>query len=327
MYPMSYRSILRSAVHWLHQLDIKLIHPIISSQLISIPIADGWIPRVDSRTSYFQTPPQHELRQPIPPSPSSVATKVQDSRPTQQSEPTPASPHVRWLDYVDRMSVSPYSTHGDTPSIASRASTHISHEDPVNERPGSSLRVGQGRSGSQPSRESTSRNEHRDQDRQQDSRTEAGNNTAQRAVENDTSPPRNPPHSFMPFPYQPPGFYYPRAGPDDRARNNRQSRWVVPTESAGTTPWAPPNDTTSRSAIVIPVPPGGVYDPQLRRVVQTESAAVASQPPRYDPAFLLEHLHRQFNQPRRGSTSGTLDVIVESPVSTPHIPTLVRHAY
>ncbi|KAF8555445.1 hypothetical protein OG21DRAFT_904565 [Imleria badia] len=204
----------------------ETIHPIpirpsliISSQP-SVPIDDGWIPRADSGTSYIRLPPPDELRQPTPPSPSSVATEVQDRRATQQSPPTPVSPPVRSRDYVYQPSVPPPISRGHTPSIASRTSTHVSQYDVVNECPGSSLRneiyVGRVRSGSQPSRESTSQNEHRDQDRHHSSRTEVESIADQWRADDAASPPRNPPRLLTPSavsrPHQPSRIYYPQPG-------------------------------------------------------------------------------------------------------------------
>lgn len=176
--------------------------PTMATQPVSIPIDDGWIPRADSRTSYISMPHPHELQRPVSPSPSSAATESQARRQTPQQAPTPVPPPVRSRDYAYQTSVPPPIPLGHTPSVASRTSTHISQYDLVNKRPGSSLRneiyAGRARSGSQPSRASTSRNEHRDQDRRHSSRTEAENIIEQWRADSDTSnTPPNPPRSFV----------------------------------------------------------------------------------------------------------------------------------
>ncbi|KAF8555443.1 hypothetical protein OG21DRAFT_1483885 [Imleria badia] len=269
--------------------------PIISNQPISVPIDDGWIPRADSRTSYIHMPSPHALRQPIPPSPSTVATEVQDSRATQQSEPTPVPPPVRSRDYAYQTTVPPPPIpRGHTPSIASRTSTHLSQYDIVNKRPGSALRneiyVGRAGSGSQPSRESTSRNEHRDQDRRYSSKTEAESIADHWRGDDDASPPppRNPPRSFtpsaVPHPHRPPNFYY------------RPREFVTPT------------------------PLEDVDDPRSRTPVPTEPSSARLRPPD-DPASQparirspLEHVRRRLRQPRPGSGSSSIpNIIVESP--------------
>lgn len=185
----------------------ETIHPIpirhspnLPAHHINVP-PDGWIPTADSRTSYIAVPPPHELQQPFPPSPSSVATEIQDSRPTHQQEPTPVPPPVRTRDYAYQASVPPPIPIQRTSSLASRTSTHISQYDLVNKRPGSALRneiyVGRARSGSQPSRDnSMSRNEHRDQERERrySDRTEAESIVEQWRADSDVaSSPRNPP--------------------------------------------------------------------------------------------------------------------------------------
>ncbi|KAF8550401.1 hypothetical protein OG21DRAFT_1487788 [Imleria badia] len=299
----------------IHPIPIR--SPIISSQPISVPIDDGWIPRADSRTSYIRLPPPHELRQPTPPSPSSVATEVQDSRATQQSPPTPVSPPVRSRDYAYQTSVPPLSLRRHTPSIASRTSTHISQHDMVNRRPGGSLQneiyVGRARSESQPSRERTSRNEHRDQDRRHSSRTEVESIAEQWEADDDASMPRNSPRSFTPseVPHlrHPPGFIVtsPPLGDVDP-----QLRRRVPTESAAVRSHPLPDHPASRparsrSVIVTPTPLGEVDNPEPRRRIPTESES-ASQ------LDILQVVSLPSRFPRRDLRS--LSIIAESPVSS-----------
>ena len=178
--------------------------PVTPTRPNSVPLDDGWIPRADSRTSYIHMPHPHELQQPVP-SPSSAATELQDRRRTPQSEPTPVRPPVRSRDYAYQTFAPPPIPPGHVPSTASRTSTHISQYDLVNKRPGSSLRneiyVGIARSGSQPSRESTSRNEHRDRDRRHSDRTEAESIVEQWRADSDVSTsPQDPPRSFVRVP-------------------------------------------------------------------------------------------------------------------------------
>ncbi|KAF8550394.1 hypothetical protein OG21DRAFT_1547180 [Imleria badia] len=267
--------------------------PIISRQPISVPIDDGWIQRVNSRTSSIQVLPTHELQQPIPPSPCCVANEARDSRATQQLESTQIPPR----DHADR--TSPPTSRGHTPSIISRTSTHPSRYDIANKRPGSALRneiyVGRSRSGSQPFNESTSRNEHHDQDRHNSSRTGAENNAEQCHADDDASPLLTPPRSFtpsaLPRPHQPLGFHYeaqkivmpPSLGDSDDPRPRRR----IPTESTAARSHPPPADLASRPArtrseIVTPTPLRDVDDPQPRRLVPPESA-VRSRSPLADP--------------------------------------------
>ena len=165
-----------------------------------VPIDDGWIPRADSHTSFINLPSPHKLQQPIPPSPSSVATELQANRATPRSEPTPVPP-PQSRNYGYHTSAPPPVPRGHTPSLASRASSHISQYDIVKKRPGSSLRneiySGRARSGSQPTRENTSRNERRDQERRYSSRTESETIAEQWRADSDAeSPPPNP-RSFV----------------------------------------------------------------------------------------------------------------------------------
>ncbi|KAF8555421.1 hypothetical protein OG21DRAFT_902848 [Imleria badia] len=175
----------------------ETIHPIISSQPINVPITDGRIPKPDS---YIQAPPRHELQQDILPTASSIATEVQDSRAIQQSEQTPVPPHIRSHDYVYQTPVPPSIPHRHVSLIASRTSTHPLPNDVANKHPGRSSRnevyVGQGRSGNQPSRESTSRNKPHDQERRHSSRTKT--ESLAEKPRDDTSLLRIPPIFFMP---------------------------------------------------------------------------------------------------------------------------------
>ncbi|KAG6375778.1 hypothetical protein JVT61DRAFT_2628 [Boletus reticuloceps] len=232
--------------------------PIVSPRPISVPIDDGWIPRADSRTSYISIPPPYELQRMH--SPGSVAGELQDRRPTPQSEPTPVPPPARSRDYSYQPSAPPPVPRGHTPSLASRVSTHISQYDIVNNRPGSSLRneiyAGRARRGSHPSRESTSRNEHRGQERRHSSRTEAENIVEQwRGDPDPASPPRNPSRSYtpapIPHPHRPPNNYYrPReiVTPSPLGDVDERSRTPFPTESTALRPHPPLDDPASNAA-------------------------------------------------------------------------------
>ncbi|KAF8555437.1 hypothetical protein OG21DRAFT_904309 [Imleria badia] len=315
----------------IHPIPISPSTPIISNRPFRVPIDNGWIPTADSRTSYIQVPPPHELRQPVSPSPSSVTTEAPESRATQQSPPTPVSSPIRSRDYDHQASV--------PPPISSRTSTHISQYGLANKRLGSSSRneiyVGRARSGSQPSREDTSRNEHRDQEHRHSNRTEADSITKQWRANGDASPPRTPPRLLTPFavphPHQPPGFHYQArklvAPPPLGDVEDPQLRRRVPTESAAVRSHPLPDDpasqpTRTRSDIVTPPPVGHVNDPQHRRLVPTESTVAHSRPLPDRPVsfpthtgFLLEH-HQHSRQPRRGSgssSSSILNTVVEPP--------------
>ncbi|KAF8555404.1 hypothetical protein OG21DRAFT_1602875 [Imleria badia] len=324
----------------------ETIHPIISSQPISVPIADGWTPRADFRTSYNQVPPLHGPRQPILPLHSSVTTEAQGGRATQQSDPTPVSPPVRSRDYAYQTPVPRSIPHRHVPSFASRTSAHPSQYDLVNKHPGSSLQneiyVGRANSGSQRSRESTSRNEHGEQDHRHSSRIEAENNTEQWRADDDAPPLRNSPYLFtpspVPHPHQPPGFYYPRQSLHYRARKigTPPPVWDVDplphsrprTESAVFTSRLLLDDPASRPArtqweIVTPMPLGDIDDPQPRRIVRTESAAVYSHPPPDDPASWPARTRWDVNDlhPRRvvptESAAVSPYVLLDNPASCP----------
>ncbi|KAG8217111.1 hypothetical protein J3R82DRAFT_5142 [Butyriboletus roseoflavus] len=261
--------------------------PILPTQQINVP-HDGWIPTADSRTSYILVPPPHELQQPIPTTPSSVATEIQDGRPTNQQEPPP----VRTRDYAYQGSVPAPIKIARTSSLTSHTSTHISQYDLVNKRPGSSLRneiyIGRPRSGSQRSRDSVSRNDHDDRESRYSDRTEAETIVEQwRADSDGTIPPKNLPRSSTPAarPHRPSDFYY-------RPRE-----------------------------IVMPSPLGDVgADTRARTPVSTEHPATRPQSPPDDPAAShptrarspLEYFRQRFRQ-RPSSGSSIPNIVVESP--------------
>lgn len=173
-----------------------LIHPSPDTLRHVTPPPDGWTPRADSRTSYVHVLPPHGLQQPIPRSPGSIAAELYDHRPTPQSEPTPVPPPIRARDYVYQTHAPPPPIqHERTPTLASRASTHISQYDLVNKRPPSSLRNEIYFDKSQPSRSNT-RNDHREQDRR---RSEAETIAERWRADSDaaTPPPRNPPRAAV----------------------------------------------------------------------------------------------------------------------------------
>ncbi|KAF8546064.1 hypothetical protein OG21DRAFT_1491612 [Imleria badia] len=187
--------------------ELRTIHPIpinpspiICSQPTNVPIDDRWIPGAGSRPPHIKPLPLHELQQPTPPSTSSVATEVRDSRATQQSEETPLSPPVRLRDYAYQTPVLPPISRGHSPSIASHTLTHLWKYDIMNKRPGSALQnesyVGRARPGNKHSRESTSRNEHHDQEHPHS--TEAENTAEQWRADDDASPLWNPPRLLTP---------------------------------------------------------------------------------------------------------------------------------
>ena len=298
-----------------HELDEpETIHPIpirpsprTPTHPTDVPLDGGWIPRADSRTSYIHMPPPHEL-QPIPTSPSSAATEL---RRTPQLAPTPVPPPIRSRDYAYQTSVPPSIPLGHAPSTASRTSTHISQYDLVNKRPGSSLRneiyVGIARSGSQPSRESTSRNEHRSP---HSSRTEAESIVEQWRADSDiATPPQNPPRSFVSVPLpSPPATLTLECV-------YRKSPSAVPH------PHRPPHFYYQPRETMTPTPLGDVDDPRARTPDPTESAATQPDDPASHSARArspLDYLRKRFRQQRPGSGSSSIpNIVVESPVSIP----------
>ncbi|KAF8546123.1 hypothetical protein OG21DRAFT_1244459 [Imleria badia] len=260
--------------------------PIISSQPISIPIDNGWIPSADSRMSYIKVPPSHAL-----PSPSSVVSEAYHA---------PVPPSI---------------PHGYMPSIP-HSTSYLSQYDLVNKHHGrgsylrNEIYIGEGRSGSRPSRESTSRHD--------SSKTKAETDSAQWEADDEAPPPWSPPHSLTPFAVP---YLHPWPGFDDRVPprdvNPPQPRRVIPTESASVSPQvlrdrdvlASPPPARTKSVIVVPMPLGDVNDPQFQRrgrVIKTESAAMRSHSPPDNPGTFYEL--------RRGSvSSGIFDAIVESP--------------
>ncbi|KAG6327560.1 hypothetical protein ID866_11529, partial [Astraeus odoratus] len=130
-----------------------------------VPPPDGYIPGVDARTSRIQVPPPHELSIPVPATPSTVTTEMQEGRQTNPSEsvatqnrnPDPHPP-VRSRDYA--YAPPSYAPVQHVPSVGSRASTHVSQYDlvsaPSRRTNATPLRhemmYGRARSGSQPTR-------------------------------------------------------------------------------------------------------------------------------------------------------------------------------
>ena len=265
---------------------------------------DGWIPRADSRTSYIPVPPPHGSQPPIPPSPSFVAADFQDRRSTPQPEPTPIPPPIRARDYAYQPSVPVPVQRLHTPSLASRTSTHLSQYDLVNKRPGSSLRneiyIDRAGSGSQPSRSSLSRNEHREQDHHHLDQTEAESIAEQWRADSETStPPRNPPRSVVSvFP---------------AAKRSHADCQKTPSSRRPVHFYYRPRE------IVTPSPLGDVdEDPRSRTPVPTEPSAPPDDPTARTRSP-IEHLRQRFRQrpPSGGSGSTIPNIIVESPVSTP----------
>ncbi|KAI6128044.1 hypothetical protein EV401DRAFT_943537 [Pisolithus croceorrhizus] len=140
----------------------ETIRPIPLRPRTTVP-PDGWIPRADPRTEFIPIPPPHVLS-PVPTSPSTTATDVQESRErggqSKVSGPPQTSNHhppIRSRDYAYQPPMHPPIQRPRTPSIASRASTHVSQYDLVS-APGrrtteTPLRYeiyGRARSGSQP---------------------------------------------------------------------------------------------------------------------------------------------------------------------------------
>lgn len=140
----------------------ETIRPIPLRPRTTVP-PDGWIPRADPRTEFIPVPPPHVLS-PVPTSPSTTATDVQESRErggqSNISEPPQTLnryPPIRHRDYAYQPPMHPPIQRPRTPSIASRASTHVSQYDLVS-APGrrateTPLRFeiyGRARSGSQP---------------------------------------------------------------------------------------------------------------------------------------------------------------------------------
>ncbi|KAI6027181.1 hypothetical protein EDC04DRAFT_168880 [Pisolithus marmoratus] len=129
----------------------------------TVPPPDGWIPTADPRTEFIPVPPPHVLSS-VPTSPSTTATDLQEDRERRRrpnvSEPPQAPnqyPPVWRRDYAYQPPMHPPIQRPRTPSIGSRASTHVSQYDLVSapgrraaEAPLRYEEYGRARSASQP---------------------------------------------------------------------------------------------------------------------------------------------------------------------------------
>ncbi|KAG9318086.1 hypothetical protein JVU11DRAFT_152 [Chiua virens] len=230
--------------------------------------------------------PRTNRDMPVPSSPGSVATEIQDNRHIREPEPTPIPPPIRSRDYAYQSSVPAPIQHPRTASITSHTSTHLSQYDLVNKRPGSSLRneiyLGRAGSGTQPSRPST-RNEHRDDESRHSSRTEAESIVEQWRADSDTAtPPRNPPRSFTPssasHPRRPPNFYY------------RPREIVTPTPLGDVGEDPVPTESTATQPRPLPSEDSG-----------SQTAARSRSP--------LEYLRKRFRQRSSSSSTGVPDIV------------------
>ncbi|KAI5993157.1 hypothetical protein F5J12DRAFT_786031 [Pisolithus orientalis] len=109
----------------------ETIRPIPVRPSATAPPPDGWIPRADPRTDFISVPPPHVLS-PVPTSPSIAATDVQEGR--ERGEPPQNSnqyPPIRYRDYAYQPPMYAPIQRPRTPSMASRASTHVSQYDLV----------------------------------------------------------------------------------------------------------------------------------------------------------------------------------------------------